>query len=49
MNNTDKETEYKVYDEDGSLTECADIDDMTNLANAMLNRGHKELRIVIAD
>ncbi|WP_291567076.1 hypothetical protein [Clostridium sp. UBA2485] len=47
--NKEKENEYKIYEEDGTITECADIDDMTDFANTLLHHGCKELRLIITD
>lgn len=38
--------EFKIYEENGSITECNDIDDMINLAKFLLEHGSKELRLV---
>ncbi|MBD5589344.1 hypothetical protein [Clostridium botulinum] len=46
--NAEKETEYLIYTEKETI-ECADIDDMTDFANTLLNNGCKEIRLVISD
>ena len=39
--------EFKIYGENGSITECNEIDDMINLAKFLLEHGSKELRLVV--
>jgi 2-phospho-L-lactate guanylyltransferase (CobY/MobA/RfbA family) len=42
------EYDYLVYTSVG-ITVCADIDDMTDYANAFLHEGEKEIRLVIRE
>lgn len=42
----EKEKEYLIYG-DNEVIECADIDDMTEFANALLHNGCKEIRLVV--
>lgn len=46
--NAEKETQYLIYTEKETI-ECADIDDMTDFANTLLNNGCKDIRLVISD
>lgn len=48
------EKKYMIYatsnDNDSNIVvECADIDDMTDYANALLTDGYKELRLLVED
>ncbi|WP_307993036.1 hypothetical protein [uncultured Clostridium sp.] len=43
----DSTEEFKIYEENGSITECNDIDDMINLAKFLLEHGSKDLRLVV--